>query len=104
MIKEVRAGGRRARVIWRRGKIDPGSETFGSYEPDTNEIRIGPHQTPRTERETFLHEVLHQQFHYAGIVLPRGMEETVIELLTPWLLQVIQLNPEVIDYLMDEEA
>lgn len=63
-------------------------------------IAIRPGMAPGPERQTLVHEVLHQILRQSGIGgLTAEDEETIIRHLESGLLGVIRDNPELIRYL-----
>lgn len=66
------------------------------------EIHIRPGQSPDSEADTLLHEVLHAVFDMTGLghdLAADDLDESVIRRLTPALLGVIRANPELVKYL-----
>jgi hypothetical protein len=66
-------------------------------------IHISKKQSPSSERDTLLHEVLHAVCYESGLSLVLGIgdedEERIIRILAPWLLTVIRDNPHLIEQL-----
>jgi hypothetical protein len=80
-----------------------GDSLYGETDNTNSEILVHPEQSKSSRRDTFLHEVLHAIFHTSGASKALGWdmktEEQLIRLINPWLVQVLQDNPDLIAYL-----
>lgn len=78
-------------------------DKVGFYKGQDETIHIAPGQSLNYERDTVLHEVLHGIVAQAGSLqamdFTDDMEENLILLMTPWLLMVLQDNPDLVEYL-----
>lgn len=89
-------------VSMSKKKIDP--NLFGETDNTNSEIHVHPNQSLQNKRDTLIHEILHAILFASGAKRVLGWsaerEEKVIRLLSPWLLAVLQDNPDLIDYLL----
>lgn len=86
-------------------KID--SNLFGETDNTNSEIHVHPDQSLQNKRDTLLHEILHAIAFASGMkkVLEWNdeTEEKVIRLLSPWLLGVVQDNPDLIEWITEQK-
>lgn len=80
----------------------------GTCGEDVQEILIDPLMGPDMERDTVLHEILHAVFHLSDVRahLPKDdngdakeSEEKIIRPLATRLLELLQDNPKLVEYL-----
>lgn len=76
---------------------------YGQTRHRSATIRINPNQALTQMRDTVLHEILHATFNQFPNELDHDTEEKFIRGLTPHLLSVIRFNPEIIEFLMEED-
>ena len=74
---------------------DPDDPTEGLCLSSKYEIHIQRDLTGTTEKDTFLHELLHACAATVGIRLPHDYEERFVAGVTPILLLVMQQNPDI---------
>lgn len=79
--------------------IETDPTTWGLYSPTTGQIILDHRQTDSCLASTLLHEVLHAAIETQGIVLPPGVEEHVVRVITNGLFQVFMANPKLIGIL-----
>lgn len=79
------------------------TDLFGETDNTNSTISLHKKQSLANLRDTLMHEVLHAVFFASGICRLLGWdnetEEKAIRMLTPWLLQLIQENPALIEFL-----
>jgi hypothetical protein len=68
-----------------------GKESNGSCDMDTNTIEIAENLLPSKERETLIHEILHQLLQ-TGVTVPDTLEEPLVEFLGASLAAHIEQN------------
>jgi hypothetical protein len=81
---------------------------LGETMPDDTEIVIRKAQSFCSKQNTFLHEILHAIVWESGYRQVAGLngaqEETMVRVLTPWILAVLQDNPDVLAFLLSKGA
>ena len=91
-------------LIRHKGKYPLLGETF----PDDTEIIIRKRQSVCSKQNTLLHEIIHAivwESGYRQIAdLSTETEENLVRILTPWILAVLQDNPNVLAFLLDRGA
>lgn len=96
--------GRRVKVLWVRGLKDldrRGHEAGGDYGQDTIRVALG--MTPSGERVTVLHELIHHCAERGKASVSRADEERMIGSIDGWLLLALRENPELVEWLMEED-
>ena len=75
----------------------------GDHDSKTDTISIAHGLTERAQRGTLLHELMHALWDKAKLqqFYSEVTEETVVDSLSGWLLDSIQENPELFDYLKE---
>src|SRR5438105_2831345 len=78
----------------------------GQANIDQGEILVRKDLSPSNRRDTLLHELLHAISYHSGnraTVLDgdSDLEERIIVTLSPWILQMLQGNPSLVEYLME---
>lgn len=85
-----------------------GASLYGETDNTNSELLVHPKQSPSNLRDTLLHEALHAIFHVSGaskaLSWDMATEEQLIRLLNPWLVQLVQDNPELIAYLIEGQS
>lgn len=77
----------------------------GETDNDEKRILINTNYSLQVIRDTLLHEIQHAIYHdtfafdQGGKIDPETHEERAIRLLTPGLMQVMQDNPELVEFL-----
>jgi hypothetical protein len=71
----------------------------GHTDLDLCEITIDPKMVLSQKQDTLLHEVLHALFSLVGCELSHDDEEKLVRRLAPALLQAMQANPALVNYL-----
>lgn len=74
----------------------------GDSRPDRLLIRLDAQRPESAVAETFLHEVLHCVWSMTSLGAEKDLdeqEEAVVTALAPWLLELIQRNPDLMAYL-----
>jgi hypothetical protein len=66
-------------------------------------IGISPRLLPDDERETFIHELLHQIFAIAATANLREEAEAIITFLSPLLYDTFRRNRDMVEWLMDDQ-
>lgn len=89
-----------------RLELVPGLEDNGSAHLDTKLIQINASLPPSAIRDTLLHEVLHVLLGDSALpacktMEPELLEEHIVLLLSPSLLQFFRDNPQIRSYLME---
>lgn len=85
------------------GEFD--ADNWGSSHHKEGIIYIRPGVCREEQKDTLLHEALHCCYHKHGVNLwnvkdkVNDLEEYTINVITPWLLLILQDNPELRDYL-----
>jgi len=81
---------------------------LGETLPDDTEIIIRKAQSACSKQNTLLHEILHAIVWESGYRqvadLSTDQEETMVRVLTPWILAVLQDNPNVLTFLLSKGA
>lgn len=81
---------------------------LGETLPDDTEIIIRKAQSSCSKQNTLLHEILHAIVWESGYRqvadLSTEQEETMVRVLTPWILAVLQDNPDVLAFLLSKGA
>ena len=78
---------------------------YGIYDKHEQTITLDADLKFERERDTFLHENLHAMFaivQFASI-LPEGMDEHIVTVLSPILLSWLRDNPDAVNYLMQRQ-
>lgn len=89
-------------------RANDASLTFGHYDRVYGEIVLAPNQGPAPLRDTLLHELLHACCDLAAMQAGGGdavfedddHEERCVRALTPWLLDALRRNPDLVTYLL----
>lgn len=81
-------------------------DVAGQANIDQGEILIRNDLSPSNRRDTLLHESLHAVAYHSGLrttVLDgdSDLEERIIVTLSPWILQLLQRNPSLVEYLTE---
>jgi len=83
-------------------------DLLGETDPDQTEIKIRSTQSLSSAQNTLLHEILHAIVWESGYRqvadLSTDQEETMVRVLTPWILAVLQDNPDVLAFLLTKGA
>jgi hypothetical protein len=91
-------------VIRHKKKFEP----LGETDADNTEITIRVGQSSCSKQNTLLHEILHAIAWESGYnhlaELTNDQEETLIRVITPWLLALLQDNPDVLTFLLSKGA
>ena len=82
-------------------KEDPDKRLFGMFDDETYSIYIEENLEHSRERDTLLHEVLHQLFAMSGLTWKKDQEETVTAYLGGAILSHIQENKKFWQYVME---
>jgi hypothetical protein len=98
------------KVRWVKRLSDGDDKDMHGYtDNDDKVIKINTSYTEQSVKDTLLHEIQHAIFHdtYAFDVGDNGdpevLEERVIRIFTPRLLQVMLDNPDLVDYLFKRD-
>ena len=90
--------------------VEHATDTNGLGETNHRKLWIGinPAQHRAQRVDTLLHEVLHVVLAQSGDLrnyesLDDKLEEHIVVSATPWLLVVLQDNPEIVAYLLETE-
>ena len=78
------------------------SSRYAECDTLTEEIFINKAQGLGQMQDSVLHEVLHGVFNRAGIRIGSVKEERSIAQLVPWLLLMLQDNPQLVKYLTEK--
>jgi hypothetical protein len=92
-------------VEWevRLGRLAEGYARAADY--GQGRIRMGRGNARRWQRTHLMHEVVHHLWKKAALsdVLSTKTEELVIESLIPWLVLMMRQNPELVEFIMEED-
>lgn len=75
-------------------------DIVGHSQHHTLQITVDNDVAEQVIRDTLLHEVLHCIWNDAGMVALEMTEEGIISCLTPRLVSVLRVNPELVAYLV----
>lgn len=76
-------------------------KAYGAYYSETLQIKLRPQfATKHLHAETLFHEILHGAWDIAGLN-PKDGEERIVSALSKQLCAVIQANPELVNWLME---
>lgn len=81
------------------GRFPQGYAMAGDHE--TGLIRMSAGQTPRGERVTMLHEIMHEAFRVSHTKVKKADEEYILANIDGWLFDILDQNPELRSYLWD---
>jgi hypothetical protein len=106
MPKQVRLDGKIIEVVLRGGKpsrLKAGYTLSGEYKG--GKIYVHRKQTKEDLRRTFISELMHHLWERSKLseIYTRATEEAVVHELEPWVLQVLRENPEMVEYLIEED-
>ena len=84
-----------------REKENPDQRLYGMFDEETDSIYIEDGMPHNRERDTLIHEVLHQLFSMSGIEFKGEMEETVTAYLGGAILSHMRDNGKFWRYVME---
>jgi len=79
---------------------------YGHHKPRKKQLLIHNSQVLRDKQATEIHEILHEIFRQRSIKLQAGgvdVEEALVEALSYPILDLIQENPDFIEYLLENK-
>lgn len=86
------------------------SDNHGTTDRGNKEICIYPHKNKQAERDTLLHEIVHALLHESNLLREEDdrddrekKEEEFVLRFTPRLLAFLQDNPQIINYLVNQD-
>ena len=79
--------------------VESGDQLAGHCWPSKGEIVVAPDLSPSQTRDTLLHEVLHACWSLVGLGEGKLTEERVVLALAPALLDTLDRNPKLRNYL-----
>ena len=104
--KTLKIDGQTVAVEWDMalGRFAQGYPLGGDYKK--NRIRIAKGMTRSQVRKTLLHELMHHLWERADLhsVLSVKTEELVIDSLDAWMFTVLNENPDLRDFLFEDES
>jgi hypothetical protein len=81
-----------------------GKDLFGYTDHRIGEVFIDSRNSHDQKKATLVHEILHIVFHASGLGTCEELsEEQIVSTLSMGVLQAIQDNPELLDYLVEPE-
>lgn len=83
----------------RRADLDD----FGRCDPDDFTILLRRRMSPETTREVLFHELLHACLAACDLDWSAKKEETVVKRLSPVLLDVLQRNDRLVEFLTEKK-
>jgi hypothetical protein len=83
-------------------KDDEGNAAYGTTSHDSERIQVCDNLSHHKERDTLLHELLHQMLGLAHVELPDGVEERVCTFLGTALTGHMQDNHEFWAYITEQ--
>lgn len=105
--KEFFIGTYRFVVKWSNKKAEAhhgaGDTTAGVSFVGTQRVIMRTDMGHDVERETVLHEFLHQALGVVRLDLKENLEERVVGALAPQLLNFLRQNPELVEYVQETE-
>ena len=87
----------------RRAKLDGDRQKYGETDERRLRITLAPWVGPGQARDTLLHEVLHAIWSQTALDQDEDEQERIVRSFTPWLLQVLRDNPELVEFLLAAE-
>lgn len=105
MPKTVKVGPHTYKIILRPAKQVKlnGNMCMGMWDPDTNKITICTRLELSLAQDTLLHEILHACMERAVSHHEHPTSEICIDNASPYLLQTLQENPELVKFLLAKE-
>jgi cob(I)alamin adenosyltransferase len=92
-------------VVLKKPKNMDRDRLLGETDTANTEISMTRKQSKSSMQNTLLHETLHAIFWTSGFnrqKFPMEQEEKVVQALTPWLLAVLQDNPDTLAFLLEK--
>lgn len=87
-----------------RVRLSDKLEEYGHTDNRQSKIRLAGWQADGQLRDTLLHEALHAIVWCSGgsrlLALSDEDEERMVRLISPWLLQLLRDNPDLVRYLL----
>ena len=108
----IKLGSRKITVRMIPAVFDDIAEQPGLSQSHERVIMLCSATVPDTQRETMLHELLHQALHLAGLTVAHDdveadiateLEERTVIRLTPILLGVLRENPRLLSFLLEKD-